>query len=789
MDILEYIDRVKANFDKQPEPRYNTKKYFMGGLATPKRGLVDGPGSYNGDIVRKAGDVGSIREVFSKIDPTEVVGYVVDIKSPGKGGARPDIGKTYYGIKEFGNIKNAKAEANKKYNEVIQRKEFRNLRGDKQLVRREEVVKTFLNYLENNEFDGYEKLEPELEKYKGSDGRFEQINKDFKDWKEGKFEVEGIDRKNLSKEARIEIKNWSPKPRGDRTLVRRNELRFLNELNNNQDISLAEVKAQFKKQFGKGKYYSNITFNSRIQDLTKIKREGSFGDKRLTAGIGAGERAFWLKKALSENISFGSNYSRVIRAADVLESKGKTREAKRLYSVADTFFGSNGVLTKLPGQAEHPLSVTYGGTDNLLKVDSLVKGDLNQLKRVIFDTPLKKLRSEYNKSGTTPRRRNEIKNLLENRKSFMNYLTSGSFDKGIVQSVNFNFTPTEVTFTSSVKPVDKLGKNYDFGTFVKKGEEYSKVFAEKGKEFNLITKGGFAKRTAVSDKKLANVLAKAGFRCGAAEGLTCDKPEAYFKDIKIQTERAKKGQPDAIKKFENAGNVARKSKALLKATGLGVLAEAGFEGAFVLNDIFSGMPVKEAFQRSLFQYVFPKLGKTRDAETSKTQRIVGDDPRSQQYVKDLASVDKLMSLYNRYEETDSDVVDAYTQEEKFKAEEDLKNFVDNFDPKTFERTKFGSPEQQAFAAKEEVEDVNKIKRAMDIDPFMFDRNVRRTSTPLFGDIKAKQIGRIPIEDKLSQIAAYGGVSKLASGGIASGPPPKKGPQSQGLAYLMKNGKR
>ena len=118
------------------------------------------------------------------------------------------------------------------------------------------------------------------------------------------------------------------------------------------------------------------------------------------------------------------------------------------------------------------------------------------------------------------------------------------------------------------------------------------------------------------------------------------------------------------------------------------------------------------------------------------------------YILLRLEVSKLMSLYNRYEETDSDVVDAYTQEEKFKAEEDLKNFVDNFDPETFERTKFGSPEQQAFAAKEEVEDVNKIKRAMDIDPFMFDRNVRRTNTPLFGDIQAKQIGRIPIEDKL-----------------------------------------
>jgi len=49
MDIFEYIDKVKANFDKQPEPRYNMKKYFMGGsVTTPKRGLVDGPGSYAG---------------------------------------------------------------------------------------------------------------------------------------------------------------------------------------------------------------------------------------------------------------------------------------------------------------------------------------------------------------------------------------------------------------------------------------------------------------------------------------------------------------------------------------------------------------------------------------------------------------------------------------------------------------------------------------------------------------------------------------------------------------------
>ena len=72
-------------------------------------------------------------------------------------------------------------------------------------------------------------------------------------------------------------------------------------------------------------------------------------------------------------------------------------EADRYSSIKDAankFFGKDGILTKLPGQAEHPLSVSYGGTDNLLKVDSLVKGDLNQLKKVVFDTPIKNLTVE-----------------------------------------------------------------------------------------------------------------------------------------------------------------------------------------------------------------------------------------------------------------------------------------------------------------------------------------------------------------------------------------------------------
>ena len=54
-------------------------------------------------------------------------------------------------------------------------------------------------------------------------------------------------------------------------------------------------------------------------------------------------------------------------------------------------------------------------------------------------------------------------------------------------------------------------------------------------------------------------------------------------------------------------------------------------------------------------------------------------------------------------------------------------------------------------------------------------------------------GRVQMsdEDKMQEIANFGGVANLAGGGIAkiagvdSGPPPESGPNSQGLQGLMK----
>ena len=53
MDILTYIDRVKANYSKQPEPVYNTKKYFTGGRVGFDKG----------------GDVKNLKKLLKSNDP------------------------------------------------------------------------------------------------------------------------------------------------------------------------------------------------------------------------------------------------------------------------------------------------------------------------------------------------------------------------------------------------------------------------------------------------------------------------------------------------------------------------------------------------------------------------------------------------------------------------------------------------------------------------------------------------------------------------------------------------
>jgi hypothetical protein len=609
------------------------------------------------EVTRVPGKVGSVLPRYSKINKDEIVGYVLDMKMPKARGKRKGRLVEYYGIKEYGSAEAAKLKAEGDYQKIILDPKYRELMTDKALVNRDTVVRSFLNHLENvGEFDGYEKTAPEL-KYLQSDHidhRYEQINKYFKGWLNKEYEVEGIDRKNLTKEAKKELKNWNPKARGERTKVREQRMQFMDELNN-RDISLAQVKKEFKKKFGKGKYYSDSTFRSTVNQFTQLKREGALptnsdGSKTLSYGIEKGERSPWLKQALAENVQFSGNYSRLIRAADEARAKGNLARAKTLEDSATRFFGTKGILTRLPGNAEHPLSYTYGGKDNILKVDSLVRGDLNQTKKVLFDNPVRDLKDEYNLSKTTAKRKKQIRTAMESRKAFMNYLTSGTFDKGMAESVNFDFTPKKVYLSSTATPLDKLPKNYDFKKFVKKGKGYQESFEKFGGKLGLTTKSGFSKRIAMSDKNLAAQLRKAGFKCkysAQSGGLArCDDPMNYVDDIKRNSRLLGQGSKTA------------KARAFSKFK---VLADLGLfgEAAFIAGDVAvrqaMGRPFYEAFLAATFRE--GKADVLRRERAGGASKELQEAERLDKEIANLNSqIENIDALGDFYSQADKDVL-------------------------------------------------------------------------------------------------------------------------------------
>ena len=363
--------------------------------------------------------------------------------------------------------------------------------------RNDMVVKSFIQHLKSvGEFDGQEKFDKVLDQFtykkdgkrKNADHLYEDINRSWKSWLKGEFEVDGIDRADLKKELKArginynQITNWSASSAQGRGTAKIKEIKWLDNQNSKFiNRTPEQVKALFKKQFPNG------NFELRINELTQLKRNGVYvsganTEKGIT-GISKGDRAGWLKEAYGKQ--FAGNYSKIINAADQLAAAGETAKAERLYKAADKFFGPTGIIRKSAvGEAEHALARSFDflNPDRQLAINSIVDGDLNQFKKNLFDIPVKQYFDEYNKEGTTDARKKELKNLIENRKKIMNSLTGGQKD-GIVAGdiVSFQYGD-KIKPTSSVKAIDVLfdeGK-FDIDEYIAKGNAYGDALKKTG---------------------------------------------------------------------------------------------------------------------------------------------------------------------------------------------------------------------------------------------------------------------------------------------------------------------
>ena len=539
------------------------------------------------------------------------------------------------------------------------------------------VVKSFLSHYDHNgSFDGNEKMAKILEQFHGGyNHKFEAINNTFRDWVRGysisnqgnkvPVEVEGIDRANLDQDLLKDLKKWKPNSKPQKNLMVQSELKFLNDLNSkgtyrNAPLNYERVQQLYrdfmKKEFPNIENVDNRFFH-RLNQLTELKQTGSYstgnGNFSKIPGItGDKNRADWLKKGFG--IQFQGNYSKIILKADKLLAEGNKAEANRLYKAADKFFGPDGIFTKAEGEGEHPFSRKWGRgkIGNELKINSLVKSDLNQFKRANFDIPVTQLFNEYKVAD--PKRQKEIAMEIEDRKKLMNYLTEGPNTKGIVEPVKFNYGKTSIGASVDVPDIDKI-KNFDVQEFITRGEDYRGSFLTQGEEFNLVDKNKNIISSKIPDEEFRQIIKSIGCpnnkagggRIEFQDGLTC-----FDKGQKLINNGMKDASQASMRNFSKFANSALKlGRNVMK---FGVIPEAMFIGAESLVRMGMGDTLSEASKQAVGFYLDPIFGTNfkKEGAFSKMEGDVGTDmafdvSRLNEYKESLAKVQSITNAKNQ----------------------------------------------------------------------------------------------------------------------------------------------
>jgi len=516
--------------------------------------------------------------------------------------------------------------------------------------RREKVVKAFVNYLDvNGELDGNEKRLKELKIFRGTGKKlYRNINETFQEWANGDFEVEGIDRKKLKVDQIKQIKNWSPQYSSSLSVAKEKSLKFLNDLNtHNPNLSAKEVRQRFFKRFPD---VTDGSFNARITHLTQLKNAGAYdtgggGTKTFEWIVPDKKRSPWLKELLG--LKFQGNYSSFINRGDKLLARGLTEEANRLYAAAEKYFGSNGIFTKYEGQGEHPFSRVFGSgpIGNELKINSLVRGDLNMFKRLNFDKPVVGLLTEYNKNTTTLARRDEIKFQIENRKKLMNYLTESSTQKGIVDPVKFNYGPKKMTVSANVVDIDKV-KNFNVEDYVRRGESYLDVFQKQGAKLGLVdTKTGLITKKEVNVNKM---LIASGFDIS---GCLSQGGRVGFDLGGGANKCISKVLQNEQKLAINTGNLGKYTKFGKLARGVGIFLggwDIPIELGFALPYLLAG-DMQGAKRATSYGWLLGWGGKKLDEIDPE------ENPEAYKYFKHVQDVNDWMDAFNQQKNAESEM--------------------------------------------------------------------------------------------------------------------------------------
>jgi hypothetical protein len=264
-------------------------------------------------------------------------------------------------------------------------------------------------------------------------------------------------------------------------------------------------------------------------------------------------------------------------------------------------------------------------------------------------------------------------------------------------------------------------------------------------------------------KKIAQNLRKAGFKCKFDKGglALCDNPADYAEDITRQAKLAADKNPAAINKFKNAGNIVRKGISGLSKTGVAAIGELLFAFPFAVMDYTDGL----SFQRIIGNVTLGLFGQTEDSEirsySGGYQALKAKDfEQKSTNFQDIMNKEAEVSAGNIMLSPD-DINLLPSQVEGAE-----KRFIKAFDyysgPDGYKRFLKDFDNEQKI--REEIQKKN-LQRSLERE-----KNVQKS---LEG-----------VEPISAFAAASGGLANLTTT-----IPPKRGPNSQGLASLKKYGKQ
>ena len=368
-----------------------------------------------------------------------------------------------------------------------------------------------------------------------------------------------------------------------------------------------------------------------------------------------------------------------------------------------------------------------------------------------------------------------------------------SFVFGINQSITTD--PMDLTKNINVQKLTS-GKDKEFETAKKRfkakqitKEEFEKARAKAekklfdegtSKELIKFQKDIAMKNAKLNKKQLAKTsaeistnLRKLGFKCkfaGSNGGLgSCDDPMSYVDDIKKQEDLLKiqnSKAPQATKTLNTARKINAVRSLFTQTLGPGALA---FESVAALPIAYMGYKGGKTPQNILADTTYGLLGKS-------DQRILLDKAIELGY--DTSNIKNVQDFYKKAEEFEKQ--DARADE--FMGPDDMfmyPQMVQKAEKDLFSATqKFFTPTGEQIP--EKVEAFNQLPL------------VQQAIAKDQADLAAKRqekVGNVlqrPITDYLPGLAG-GGIAKLA--GVDQGPPPEKGPMSQGLPGLLKRVKK